>query len=377
MDITLLGAGIAGLSAAIALQQAGHTVTLFEAAPQIRGVGAGIVLAANAMQVYQRLGIQDKIVARGRQLAFFNVTSQSGRLLTRADSAEIAQRYGVNNFTIHRGDLHAVLLAELDPARVHAGKRVTHITQAGESVVVHFADGSTHTCSALVVADGIHSAIRQQLLPASRERYAGYTCWRAVVDVPGLNLQEATETWGPRGRFGIVPLQGDKVYWFACVNAPAQDARMRAWRVADLQRQFAQHHAPIPALLAATRDADLLWNDIIDLAPLDRFAFGRTVLIGDAAHATTPNMGQGACQAIEDAWVLAESLRQQPDPVAAFQAFEQRRLPRTRWIVENSWRFGKVAQWENRLACAVRDWAVRMVPKRANERTLKRLYEWM
>lgn len=377
MEITILGAGIAGLTTAIALQNAGHAVTLFEAAPQIRGIGAGIVLAANAMQVYQRLGMQDKIMAKGRQLSFFNIASQNGRILTSADSAEIAQRYGVNNFSIHRGDLHAVLLAELDPARVHAGKRAVRVEQAGETVVVHFADGSQHTTAALVVADGIHSAIRQQLVPLARERYAGYTCWRAVVEVPGLNLNTATETWGPRGRFGMVPLQGDKVYWFACVNAPAQDARMKAWRIADLQKQFARHHKPIADILAASRDADLLWNDIIDLAPLDRFAFGRCVLIGDAAHATTPNMGQGACQAIEDAWVLAEALRQQPDPVAAFQVFEQRRLARTRWIVDTSWRFGKVAQWENGLACALRDFAVRLVPKSSNEKTLKRLYEWM
>lgn len=377
MDITILGAGIAGLTTAISLQQAGHSVTVFEAAPQIKGIGAGLVLAANAMQVYHRIGMQDKVMAKGRQVAFFNVTAQNGRILTRADSAEIAQRYGVNNFTIHRGDLHAVLLAELDPARVHAGKRALRITEAGDQVTVEFVDGSRHSCAALVVADGIHSAIRQQLLPGARERYAGYTCWRAVVDVPGLHLSEATETWGRNGRFGLVPLQGDKVYWFACVNAPAQDARMKAWRVEDLQRQFAQHHAPIPQVLAATRDADLLWNDIIDLAPIYRFAFGRTVLTGDAAHATTPNMGQGACQAIEDAWVLADCLRQDSDPVTAFRAFEQRRLPRTRWIVENSWRFGKVAQWENPVACAVRDFAVRLVPKSANEKTLKRLYEWM
>jgi 2-polyprenyl-6-methoxyphenol hydroxylase-like FAD-dependent oxidoreductase len=377
MDITILGAGIAGLTSAIALQQAGHKVTLFEAAKDIRGIGAGIVLAANAMQVYQRLGMQDKIVARGRQLKFFNVASQTGRILTRADSADIAQRYGVNNFTIHRGDLHAVLLAELGSTPIHADKRAMRVTQAGDGVQVHFADGSSHTCTALVVGDGIHSAIRKQLAPGSHERYAGYTCWRAVVDVPGLDLHEATETWGPRGRFGTVPLQGNKVYWFACVNAPAQDPNKKAWRVADLQNCFAAHHAPIPTILAATRDTDLLWNDILDLAPLDHFAYGRCVLIGDAAHATTPNMGQGACQAIEDAYVLAGVLSQQPDPVLAFQAFESRRLPRTRWIVENSWRFGKVAQWENGLACALRDFAVRMVPNSMNARTLKRLYEWM
>ncbi len=376
MNIAILGAGIAGLTTAISLRQAGHAVTVFESAPSIRGVGAGLILAVNAMQVYRRLGLHEAILARGRNLEFFNVDARTGRRLNRIDGVELTRRHGAPNVAIHRRDLHAVLLAQLDPAHVHAGKRAARTEETAGTVTVHFDDGSRRSCDAVVAADGIHSAIRRQLVPAARERYAGYTCWRAVVAAPELDSRETTETWGRPGRFGAVPLAGGDTYWFACVNAPARDTRLQAWRVADLQAHFSGYPEPIPRLLAATRDTDLLWNDINDLAPLDRFAFGRTVLVGDAAHATTPNMGQGACQAVEDAWVLADCLRAQPNPDAAFAAFEQRRLARTRWIVESSWNLGKIAQWENPLACALRDWAVRRTPQSVNANLAKRLYDW-
>jgi 2-polyprenyl-6-methoxyphenol hydroxylase-like FAD-dependent oxidoreductase len=372
---TILGGGIAGLTAAIALRRIGIRAQVFEAAPVIRPVGAGLALAANAIKGYVKLGIAEKIISRGRLLPTFSILDARGRRITQADAAAIGRKYGLHNFAINRPDLHEALLAELDPEQLHTNKAALRVEQSGDKTTLFFKDGSTHETDFLIVADGIHSPIRRQLLPGSKPRYAGYTCWRAVIDNPGLPLSGATETWGAEGRFGIVPLAGNKIYWFACVNAPQNDPAMRAAGVPDLERIFQKFHDPVPAILRHTPGDSLVWNDIIDLKPISCFAFGNIVLIGDAAHATTPNLGQGACQAIEDAVVLADELAAHDTPEAAFAAFECRRLKRAHFIVNNSWQLGKVAQWSNPLLVSVRNALFRMIPESVNERQLKTVLE--
>lgn len=375
LTFTILGAGIAGLSTAIALKKVGIQARVFEAAPAFKPLGAGLLLAANAVQAYRKIGISEKIIARGRALPLFEILDNRGCPISQIDATAIQQKYGVHNFAIHRADLHEVLLEQLAADQVQYGKRaIASLPGPNGTQEVRFADGSSHSTDFLIVADGIHSAIRQQLLPGAAERYAGYTCWRAVVDAGNIDQTSATETWGTAGRFGIVPLTDNRIYWFACINAQENNPALRDYRVADLQRIFGNFHDPIPAILAQTHDADLLWNDIVDLKPIPRFAFGNILLLGDAAHATTPNMGQGACQAIEDAAVLADELKKQTaDPAAAFRAFEQRRLKRTHFIVKNSWTLGRMAQWQNPLLAALRNGLFRMLPERVNEAQLEKV----
>jgi len=304
------------------------------------------------------------------------ILDREGRLISQADAEALQRKYGIHNFAIHRPELHEALLAELDTAQLHTGKHAVRVEQENTGLTVHFKDGSTHQTDYLIVADGIHSPIRRQLLPASAPRYAGYTCWRAVIDNPGLPLTDTTETWGTEGRFGIVPLANNRIYWFAVVNAPQNDPAMQAMGIEGLRQLFGQFHRPVPAILEHTRPEDLILNDIIDLKPIDRFAFGNIVLIGDAAHATTPNMGQGACQAIEDAVVLADELAARPDnPEAAFLSFEKRRMRRTHSIVRTSWQIGKIAQWSNPWLAGLRNAAFRMIPESVNERQLKQVLE--
>lgn len=371
---TIIGGGIAGLTTAIALQRIGLRAAVFEAAPVVRPLGAGLVLAANAMQAISRLDMAEAVIRQGRQLDAFSILDEQGKVVTRTDSRAVNERYGMHNFTIHRADLHRVLLDQLPAGTVRTGKRAVQISEQTNSVTVRFDDDTTYQTDYLLVADGIHSPLRRQLLPNSAPRYAGYTCWRAVTDWPDNGLTEATETWGSRGRVGIVPLAGDQVYWFACVNAPAGDAVMRWQTSRQLADRFALYHAPVANLLACTPDENLLWNDIIDLKPLPRYAFGRTLLLGDAAHATTPNMGQGACQAIEDAVVLANELTRHDTSEQAFVAFERRRLARTRYITNTSWRIGQMAQTTNPLLISLRNGLFRRLPARLNERQLETLF---
>ncbi|WP_421830828.1 FAD-dependent monooxygenase [Larkinella sp.] len=372
---TIIGGGIAGLTTAIALRKIGIRATLFEAAPAIKPLGAGLVLAANAIKAYQKLSIAEAILPAGRVIDTFVIRDEQGRAITRTDSRAVSQRYGTDNFTIHRSTLHRVLLDQLIGNPIVLGKRAISIDQSSDGVIMRFDDGTVHQTDYLLVADGIHSAIRQQLLPDSKPRYAGYTCWRAVVNATGLDLTEATETWGSQGRVGIVPLANNQIYWFATANAPANDGLMRTFRVNDLMTRFAGYHAPIPDVISRTPDGGLLWNDIIDLKPLPRFAFGNVLLLGDAAHATTPNMGQGACQAIEDGVVLADELERSGTVSDAFKRFEQRRLKRTHSIVEKSRRIGQVAQVQHPWLAAVRNGLFRMLPDSMNERQLESLYK--
>jgi len=193
------------------------------------------------------------------------------------------------------------------------------------------------------------------------------------VNTSQFNGAGSSETWGTNGRFGIAPLAGDKVYWFACINAPQNDAKMRSFKVADLQQQFASYHNDVQTLLAQTPDEALIWGDIIDIRPLQHFAFGNIVLIGDAAHATTPNMGQGACQGIEDAIVLADELAKHKTTQEAFLANEKRRLARTRDITNTSWVLGRMAQLENGLLCRVRNALLRSLPEKVKQTQVRKV----
>lgn len=372
---TIVGAGIAGLTTAIALKQRGIDTVIFEAVPEIKGIGAGIALAANAMKALQKIGIAGDVIKAGSLLPSFTIYDANGRIINTTDSRSAGEKYGLENLTIHRAALHEVLLSKIDPKCIHTGKRLTDIEQKEDSIVLYFEDGSMHTASYLVAADGIRSAVRQKMLPAAVPRYAGYTCWRAVIDNGLFNLNETSETWDSRGRFGLVPLKENKLYWFACINAPQEDKRMKHFTTGDLYRHFASFHYPVPQVLKATQDEQLVWNDIIDLKPVSRYAFGNILLTGDAAHATTPNLGQGACQAIEDAVILADELVQHANTVQAFRSFEKRRIKRTHNIINVSRKIGKMAQLENPFLAGIRNFMLRSLPAKVKERQLRKLYE--
>ncbi len=375
-SIAIIGGGIAGLTTAIALRKLGFRPVIFESAPEIKALGAGLVLAANAIKALERIGIAEKVIPAGHLLDTFSILDQNGRPITVADSQVMSDRYGLNNFAIHRSELQRILLQASGDLDIITGKKAVGIKQHEDYTTLYFQDGTEYDAEVVLVADGIHSAIRQQLAPNSQPRYAGYTCWRAVIKNPGIELLGTSETWASAGRFGIVPLKHQQIYWFLCINAPQNDATMRAVTVEDLVARFKDIHAPIPQILQATRNEQLIHNDIIDLKPIKQFAYGRVLLLGDAAHATTPNMGQGACQAIEDAAVLLDQWEKMPGvlPVEIFQAFEHRRLKRTHSIVNRSWSLGKIAQWSNPLAITLRNGLFRRIPASVNERQLAEVY---
>ena len=212
-------------------------------------------------------------------------------------------------------------------------------------------------------AGGIRTPSGDLLMQTANTQLAA---WRGVTPFE-INRLQIGETWGQGARFGQIPMQGNRVYWFATQNAPAGQHRPDGEK-AELLRLFGNWHNPIRALIEATPDAAILRNDLYDRPPLKRWGRGRITLLGDAAHPMTPNLGQGACQALEDAVVLAKQVQSTADIPTALRAYEAARIPRTTMIVNQSRQVGQVGQWANPVAVAGRNWLVKYLLARVQDR---------
>ena len=292
-----------------------------------------------------------------------------GENLVAVPAEEFARRYGFMA-VMHRADLLALLMREVDPARLHLDRECVAIDPDERGVTAHFRNGETVRGAVLVGADGLRSQVRTGLFGLHPPRYAGYTAWRAVASLGGDAAPAIQETWERGRRFGIVPITGGRLYWFATRNTPEGERDPAGAVKAGLLECFKGWHAPIEALIEATAESSILRNDIYDLEPLPAWSRGRVTLLGDAAHPMTPNLGQGACQAIEDAVVLAVCLKKAERPEDALAEYQRRRIPRARSIVIESRRIGALGQWEGRWTCALRDRALRATPRALMERSM-------
>jgi 2-polyprenyl-6-methoxyphenol hydroxylase-like FAD-dependent oxidoreductase len=299
-----------------------------------------------------------------------------GRWLARADTGEVSRRFG-DVVMVARAELLAVLRDAVPADVVRTGVDVTGVEERGDDVVVNHSGGS-ETSDVLIGADGIGSLVRRMTWPHAPEpRYAGYVAYRLLTPpMPGAD--EGAETWGAGVRFGYVPLRDGRVYCFAAVTAPPLGARAGTGSMKDLEAVVGAWHAPIPRLLAAARDAGtpVLVHDVEELPDLPAFATRRVALLGDAAHAMTPNLGQGACQALEDAVELAAALAGEADVPAALAAYDRRRRPRAQRISRRSRSVGRVAQWSAPPLVAVRNLGTRLTPSAAVLRGLAPVLNW-
>jgi 2-polyprenyl-6-methoxyphenol hydroxylase-like FAD-dependent oxidoreductase len=348
----VVGAGIGGLAAAIALRRAGWQVEVRERATRLHPLGAGLSMWPNAVRALDALGLGDRVRMVATPVGESVVRRWDGRLLARPDVGGYPARYGAPLLAVHRADLHRVLLGAAGEVRL--GAEVAQVDELDADVVVA-ADGVNSRARAAVVGDGYAA------------RPAGYVAWRAVVD-GALSTPCGGEHWGRGERFGWLPLTGERVYWFATAAA-RPGGRPPDGELAELRRRFTRWADPVPALLAATPPAAVLRHDVRDLRPdLPTFIRGRVALLGDAAHAMTPDLGQGAAQALEDAVVLAACL-ERADVAAGLAAYDAARRPRTQAIARQARRLGRVAQLAGPGA-TVRDLAVAMARPSAAARAL-------
>jgi 2-polyprenyl-6-methoxyphenol hydroxylase-like FAD-dependent oxidoreductase len=374
--IIIVGAGIGGLTVAVALQRAGFHVAVYERAAALKPVGAGLTIQPNAVLALRRMGLGEEVERRGAPLRAGALLRSDGRPLTHSEfGPELIARAGAGIVGIHRATLHEILLTALGNDALQLGRACTGYEQDKEGVRARFSDGSTQTGDVLIGADGIHSAVRAQLLNDGEPVYAGYTSWRGVTaDRCGLPDDFGGEMWGRGQRFGGCCIDGGRFYWFAVADAPAgerePDARTTKTRLLE---RFGGWGKRVPELLQSTPEDAIFRTDISDRRPSERWGEGRVTLLGDAAHAMTPNLGQGACQAIEDALVLSTELRRAsaPDVLlargparfdAGLRAYESARRERANSVVVAARRLGAIAQWQNPLACAARDALFRLTP---------------
>ncbi|MGW2490003.1 FAD-dependent monooxygenase [Streptomyces sp. NPDC001606] len=348
----VIGGGIGGLTAAAALHRRGWEVTVLERARSLEPVGAAISLAPNALAALDVLGVGEEI----RDLAAWQgdggLRTPSGRWLSRSSARAAADRFGGPLVLLPRATLVDRLAALLPPGAVRTASAATLTDPGDRDRPARVTTGDTEREADLVVAaDGINSRVRAALFPRHPgPAYAGFTTWRLLLPLPGARFA-SHETWG-RGRiWGTHPLKDGRVYAYAAALAPAGERAADDER-AELLRRFGDWHDPIPAVLAAARPEDVLRHDVHHIAtPLPAYHLGRTALLGDAAHAMPPTLGQGGNQAIEDAVVLAHHA---PD-LAAYSAD---RLPRTTGIARRAVRVARVNLARGRAAVAVRDTAI-------------------
>jgi 2-polyprenyl-6-methoxyphenol hydroxylase-like FAD-dependent oxidoreductase len=370
--VVVAGGGIGGLTATIALRRAGFEVVVFERATELREVGAGLLLAANAQKALAKLGLAEAVARLGTPASAGEIRSWRGHVLASIPAAELEKKIGTSSAAVHRADLQALLVREVEDGTLRLGTEVEAFEQDESGVRVLFADGGQESADILIGADGLRSRVRAGLFGPKEPRYAGYTAWRAVVE-PNEDLLPwgaGFESWGRGARFGCAHVGRGRVYWFATANAPegGKDGPpgSTAGAKATLSHLFSGWHRPVVDLVEAAEEGTILRTDIYDREPLgERWGIGRVTLLGDAAHPMTPNLGQGACQAIEDAVVLARCLGERGATAESLRSYERLRSDRVAMVVRRSRRVGSIGQVKNPAICWLRDRALAMIPPKA------------
>jgi len=373
----IVGGGIGGLGAANALLRQGWSVQVLEQAPEFGEVGAGISLWPNAFRALESIGALAALNPE-RLGAAGGLRDWRGGWLARMDRETEAATHTQSAVVTHRAELLDALLAGIPADSRRAGVRVTGARLAGARAVVEF-DGGEIEADLVVGADGIRSAVRGALWPdAPAPRYSGHTGWRVVLPKPAslaAGPEPWAEIWGPGAVFGMFPMSGDRLYCYATAAVPA-GGRSPDGELVELRRRYADWCEPIPTVLAAAEPDQVIRNDIYYLPKLTSFVRGPVALLGDAAHAMTPNRGQGGCMALEDAATLGLTIGARPDVATALRRYDELRRPRTHWMWQQSKLSGVIAQLTPAPLRAVRNALIRVLPTSIFVSSLAKPFNW-
>jgi len=368
--ILIAGGGVGGLTLGIALTRAGFGCEIFEREPELRPAGAGLALQASAMQALQSLSLDSHVLRSGAEIRSLVFRSPDGGVLHRMRLKFVKAEFGHPIVAIHRARLQSVLVDALGRTTIRTGKKLVDYAADQSGVTAKFEDGYVARGVALVGADGLRSAVRRQLLGNAPLRYAGYSSYRGIAPIfRGTPDDEVSETWGRGVRFGHMPVAHGETYWFAVFNAREGEVTSAPKRMLrDMFRNFA---APVPELIETTPEDRMIRTDIHHRVPVGCWSKGCVTLLGDAAHPTTPNLGQGAGMAIEDAVVLAHCLSSAGDITAAFREYERARIGRTTRIVNASWQIGWLGKLDGALSTLLRDLSFRAMPQSISKRQMR------
>lgn len=365
----VVGGGIAGLAAAVGLGRRGWRVTVLERRSELSEIGAGLTLWPNALRALDALGLGPTIRGIGLVESAFGIRDSTGRWLSRTDSAAMTTRFGDGMVVLERPQLLAVLRDACTDVDIRTTADVDTVSADG---TVTTRSGDTVTGDVVIGADGLWSTVRRKLWPDSTIRPTGALAARLIGDI-GQRIGDGGETWGQGDYAGMVPLPDGRIYAYLVVptaaGSPTEPTEALPW----WQRRFAGWHQPLPQLLA--NPEQLLLNELFDLAPLPSLVHGRIALVGDAGHAITPNLGQGACQALEDAVELAACL----DPGAGaprLDRYDERRRRRVHLLARQSRAAGVAAGWHARPLVLARNALVRMLPDTLLLRNFDAAVDW-
>ena len=368
--ITIIGAGIGGLTTAIALIQKGFEVEIFENSPAFKKAGSGINLAINAMQIYKELGVYDDILLQANYTNSMNALNKKLKVLTSAKLQKFEEKYKVKTVAIHRASLHEILLNHIGNTKIHLNKKLKSLEQNNGNVNLVFEDGTSHNATLVIGADGIHSNVRKSIFKNTELRDAKQVCWRGIskARIDKKYKKELNEIWGKGNRFGFVHINSEEVYWFGLINKDKFKSKDE-----DLQQIFSDYPQTVKNIIAETDKKEILCNEIWDLKPIDKWYNGNVCLLGDAAHATTPNLGQGACQAIESAMALSICLKEENNIETAFYKYQLIRKEKANYVTKTSWLLGKMAQSNNSIICILRNVITKLTPKFITEKQSEKI----
>ena len=377
----VVGGGIGGLAVAAGLHRAGWTVTVLERAAEPREAGSGISLLTNAQRALDQLGVGEAVRERSATMipGGEGLRRPSGRWLLKPLDPATFRSAGLSTLVLTRRELHGILRRALPPGTLRTGAEVIAVNDVPDGVSATYRGPRGEEIiegQALIAADGAHSTIRRLRWPlAPSPVYSGHSVWRGIAEVSGRGAEPGGNTWGLGLEFGRMPLPGDLVYWFAVANTPA-GARY-ADNHEEVRNRFGGWHDPIPALVAATPALSVLHHDVIELAePLGTYASGRVALLGDAAHVMTSDLGQGACQALEDAVVLCAELAAAADPAEALARYDEQRRPRSQGIAAASHRMGQLKLEDRPMRARIRDATMRLTPRSSRSRGVVMVADW-
>ena len=370
MKVAIIGAGIGGLTIGLVLKNAGIPFKIFEKSVEIKPVGAGLVLGINAMQVYKKLGIHNEILEQSSKIHGMNICSPDFSILSNANIRDFEIKYHLSSVAIHRANLHSILSEAVGFENILLNKKFNKITKNNSQYRLDFEDGFNIDTDFLIAADGINSSVRKQIFGERKLRDSKQICWRGVTDLklPKEYKNKVTECWGKGTRFGFTEIGNDKIYWYFLIN---ENKRTLNSNLLDYIDEFDDL---IKTIIQTTDTNKIFVTKLFDLKPLNHWYKDNICLLGDAAHATTPNLGQGACQAIEDAYVICELLKKN-SLQESFKKYPEIRMEKANYIVNTSWKIGKIAQLENPFLIALRNLLIMMTPDSYNYKQFQKIFE--
>ncbi|MCI5056409.1 MAG: FAD-dependent monooxygenase [Flavobacteriales bacterium] len=372
MQIGIIGGGITGLSTALALQKFGFSSVIFEQAKEFNEVGAGIWVQPNAIKVFNWLGIGEHIKQKGIELDSVEITDSQLVPLKKMKRGVVHDNMII---AIHRAELQKVLVQEVKKnTQICMGKKYVSHEINDKGVTIKFEEGSK-AVDLLLGADGINSQVRELIVPSSKLRNAGQICWRGIaqMDLPDALKHSGKEAWGNQIRFGFSQIATGKVYWFAVVKqSQFNESEMRDRK--EIVANFFNGFSPIVSkLIAHTNPHDIHEAVLHDLKRISTWHKDKVCLLGDAAHATTPNMGQGACQGIEDSYYISKFLfESKARGLDAFKQLEKQRMDKVNYVVNTSWRFGKMAH--SFFGQSIMKLLLKLTPENVIQKQMNKLY---